>query len=304
MRITDSMMNHNLIARMGRTVENLYRLQEQMASGLRINRPSDEPVGAVRAAALRSALAEVAQYKKNAEEADALLTMTESSLGEVVNLLRVARQYALAGATGTVDTTTREALAQQVEQVLQAVVGTANSERAGRFLFAGHKINDAPFSLDLAADPPVTYSGDGGVAVFEVGRTSTVAVNLPGDQVFNMNGQADPALPDLFATLDLLKDALLAEDLTQIQTSLTQIDEHLSRILVLRGEVGARQQGIELALNRLSDSQLSLTESLSNTEDADFARVMLELQTQENVYQATAAVAAMLSGNGLTEFLR
>jgi flagellar hook-associated protein 3 FlgL len=298
------MMNQNLIGRLGQTTENLYRLQEQLSSGLRVLRPSDEPVSAVRAAALRSALAEVAQYQKNAEEADTLLKMTDSALAEIADLVRSARDCGLAGSTGTADEAMREALAKSVDQMLQAVVRAANGERAGRFIFAGYKTNAAPFAFDAASDPPVTYSGDSGVSYFEVGRSSTVAVNLPGDEIFNMGGTADPSLEDLFATLNSLKEALLSGDTGAMQTSLSVIDEHLSRILNLRAEVGARQQGLELAMNRLSDTDFSLRESLSSTEDADLSKVLVELQSQQNVYQATAAVAALLGRLGLLEFMR
>jgi len=304
MRVSNSMISHNLLSHLGQTTENLLRLQEQMASGLKINRPSDDPMGAVRAAAVRSALAEVAQYQKNAEEGKDLLAMTDSALAEIVELVRQARDSGLAGVTGTSDAATREALARNVEQMLESIVRAANSDRAGRFLFGGYKTNAAPFSLDQSDTPPVTYSGDSGAALFEVGRSSTVAVNLAGDQVFNMNGAAEPGLSDLFSTLDSLKDSLLSGDAAQMQTSLDEIDQHLSHLLSLRAEVGARGQGIELALNRLSDTEFSLKDSLSRTEDADLAKAVVELQAQQNIYQATAAIASVLAQMGLLEFLR
>lgn len=303
MRVSNSMMSHNLILRLGQSTERLFRLQEEMASGLRITKPSDDPVGAVHAAALKSALAAISQYRRNAEEADSLLGMTDSALAEISNLLQSAKTAGLAGVTDTADQQTRQALAQEIEQTMQAVLRTANSSRTNRFLFAGYKTADAPFSLDLADDPPATYIGDSGVSLFEVGRSSFVAVNLPGDEVFNMGGADDPALPDLFSSLDGLREALLAGDTVELQNRLQEVDAHLTRVLNFRAEVGARQQGIELALNRLTDTELSLRTSLSNTEDADLTKVMVELQAQQNIYQATAGVAATLAQGGLMEYM-
>lgn len=303
MRVSNSMMSHNLILRMGQSTERLFRLQEEMASGLRITKPSDDPVGAVNAAALRSALAEISQYRKNAEEADSLLGMTDSALADISNLLQSVKTAGLAGVTDTADAQTRQALAQEIEQTMQAVVRTANSSRTNRFLFAGYKTANPPFSLDLADDPPATYAGDSGVSLFAVGRSSFVAANLPGDEVFNMGGVDDPALPDLFSSLDGLREALLAGDTVEMQNRLQEVDAHLTRVLNFRAEVGARQQGIELALNRLTDTELSLRTSLSNTEDADLAKVMVELQAQQNIYQATAGVAATLAQGGLMEYM-
>jgi flagellar hook-associated protein 3 FlgL len=303
MRITTALMTRNLLARLEQSTERLARLQEQIASGLRVIRPSDDPPAARRAAALKSGLSEIGQFLKNCDEARSLLSMTDDALAQITNLVQQARTSALTGATDTASQASRQSLAAVIDQTMQSLVTAANAERAGRYLFAGFKTTAAPFALNAGGSPPVSYSGDSGVSLFQIGRSSNVEVNLAGDQVFNINGQASPDLPDLFSTLDGLKQALLAGDTDAIQTSITEIDDHLSRLLTLRAEVGARVQGLDLAQDRLTSTQLYFQDLVSQAEDADLAKAVVELQAQQNIYQATAAAAALLSQPGLLQYL-
>lgn len=304
MRVANAMISHSAIKRIGEATSKSFRLQEQISSGKRILRPSDEPAGAVHASALRTALAELQQYVKNAAGAKSLLGMTDSALGDITNLLRSARASGLAGANDTSDSATRAALAQSVNQILQAVTGDANSDAAGQFLFAGFKTTTSPFTLNAAATPPVTYNGDSGVIGFEVSRTSTVLVNLAGDQVFNMAGAADPAIADVFSTLANLRDALNSGNSAQMQNCVTELDKHLSRIVSLRADLGSRIQVIDLISNRLGANELSIKGTLSDTEDIDISQALIDLQSQQNVYQATVSITAMMSQKGLVDYLR
>jgi len=303
MRISTAMMAHSVQTYLGRATENMFKIQEQAASGLRINRPSDDPTGAQYAANLRSAQAEVVQYQKNVDEGMHFLKATDSTLAGIVNMVRSARDIAIAGAGNGAASEMRSALASNVDQILNSVVRAANSDEAGRFIFGGFKTVTPPFAADPGNTPPVIYSGDSGIMMFQIGRASNVAVNLPGDQVFNMNGEANPAMPDLFSTLNDLKTALLAGDDAGINAAIAQLDDHLSRLISMRGEIGSRQQSMELAANQLASVEFSLKESLSKTEDADLVKVMMDLQQQQNTYQATVNVAAMLSRPGLWDRL-
>jgi flagellar hook-associated protein 3 FlgL len=303
MRISTSMMAHNLINRLQWASEQLYRAQEQAASGRVINRPSDNPAGSSHVSSLRSALSELQQYKENTTSAINFLSATDSALGELSDMLRTAQQAALAGANGSTDDASRNALSVSVEQVLSSIVSTGNSDQAGRFLFGGFKTDSPPFDLDVTADPPVTYAGDSGEMLFPVARATNTPANIPGDQVFNMGGAMDTSIPDLFSTLANLRDALAGNDQAGMQTALDEINQHLARITNFRGEVGARQQSLQLAQMRFSATELTLKEALSNTEDADLAESTIQLQQQQNIYQATVNAASFLQQSGLWEKL-
>jgi len=85
---------------------------------------------------------------------------------------------------------------------------------------------------------------------------------------------------------------------------LGQIDQRMDNILVKWAEVGARANRIELITNRLLDESINVQSLLSRTEDADVAELMVNLKTQENVYQASLSTGAQIIRPSLVDFMR
>jgi len=304
MRITTRMIANNLIARLAQTSEQIYRLQSQVASGKRVLRPSDDPTAAARARALRSDLAQIARFTENASYATNLLSDLDGSLDAIYDTVREACDIALQAGVPTLADNQPDALAAMVDELIERLVSLGNTQREGRYVFAGHSTLEEPFSLDASASPPVEYAGDSGLVRIEVSQGDTVVANVTGDELFNMDGAADPALDDLFTTLSLLRDEIRAGDTDAVSARLEDMDAHLSRLLELRAEVGGRINRLELCTDRLADMKVSLTEMRSEVEDADLVQTVVDLETQENIYQATAAAAARIGQLSLLDFLR
>jgi flagellar hook-associated protein 3 FlgL len=303
MRVSTQMVSRNLSFNMNEVSTRLYRLQEQISSGYRINRPSDDPAGAARAAALRTTTSELACYQENAESGLSLLKATDSALSEIADVLRTAYTTGLSGANDTTSDGDRTVLSKQIDGILDSVISAGNRDLAGTFIFGGFKTTTAPFALDTGGSSVATFSGDQGARLFQVGRDVSITVNITGDQVFNMNGSVDPTTSDTFTALANLRDALASGDAIAIQTSTDAIQTHLTHIISLRGELGVREQSAELAVSRLTASQLSIKDTLSSTENTDVTEALVSLQAQENAYQATLNAASILSRPGLWSVL-
>lgn len=302
MRISTLLLGHTLSSSLGAATERLFKLQEQAASGLRINRPSDDPAGAAQTASIRSTQSELTGYQNAITMGQSLLNVTDGALDDIINHIRNARSAGLSGATATASVDDRIIFANQVDGDLRALVDAANTEHAGAYLFGGLKTQTAPFALS-SAHQPVVYNGDNGNRFFQVGRSVAVAVNLTGSRVFNMGGVADASVPDAFSTLAELRDALAANDVSTIQSCIDDINRHLARLTSLRGEIGVRGQSLELSSNRLSAIQLALKDTLSTTEDTDLTQILVELQSQQNAYQAAINTATLISQPGLWNVL-
>jgi len=303
MRVSTPMMTGNLAARIAANAERLYRLQQQISSGKRMLAPSDDPTAASRAAQMRSSLAQVAQYADNVELATQKLNTVDGLLGDLSTAIRSARDIALQAANGTLSADSRQALALQLDDVIRRVMEIGNSESGGHYVFAGYRTQTTPFASNAGATPPVIYNGDDGQQNIEVGRNASVAVNLPGSIVFNMGSAADPGLDDVFTSLTKLRDSIAAGDSAAISQQITDVDAHLERALVLRGDVGGKLQRLEMCANQLQNVDLAVSEALSKTEDVDLAQAAVDLQMQQNIYQATAAVAAQLNQMQLVDYL-
>jgi len=123
-RISDSMIAASLVAQMQRASARLFKFQEQVASGLAFTRPSENPPGAVEAAALRGSIAELRRYRANCDEAGVALALTEGVLAGIYDSLRVARDAALA--MNPSSDAGNEALADEVHVLSERIVAEAN----------------------------------------------------------------------------------------------------------------------------------------------------------------------------------
>ena len=303
MRVSTPMITGHLAERIAANAERLFRLQQQVSSGKRMLAPSDDPTAAARAVEMRSSLTQIAQYADNVERATQKLKTVDVLLGDLGNAIRSARDIALQAANGAMSADSQAALARDLDDLIRRIMETGNAESNGYHVFAGYKTLTVPFATNPSGTPPVIYSGDEGQQSVEVGRDASIVVNVPGSVVFNMGGTANPALDDLFTTLTELRDQILAGDAAAISQQITDIDAHLQRVLVFRADVGGKVSQLDLCATRLQGMHLTVTDALSKTEDVDLSQVVVDLQTQENIYQATAAVAAQVSRLSLVDYL-
>ncbi len=192
MRISTTEFQLRAMASMLDQQSKLSKTQSQVASGKRITTPADDPVGSAALLGLQQSKALVQRYKLNADAANARLSLEESALTEVSDRLQRVRELAVRANNGSVGDDARQAIAQEVRQIRDGLLGLANSrDQNGDYLFSGHQGNVRPFSV--AATGQVIYSGDDGQRYLQVGSARQVADSDPGSQVFmtvrNGNGR-------------------------------------------------------------------------------------------------------------------
>ena len=299
MRISDSMISSSLIAQLGRASTRLFQLQEQVASGLAFRTLSQNPAGSVRAASLRSSIAELSRYRTNTDDARERLSLTEIPLASIIESLREARLAALSlSHTGGGN----DALADTVHQISDQIVRGINFASQGRYLFGGYKSLAPPIVENVAGVPPYLYQGDRGDVSFQLSRGVSIIGNLDAAEVLNLDGAADPALDDTLETLRKLEIAIRAGDGDAVEAELVVLEKHFDHVVSLRGAIGARVQHVELAATRLDSVVLTLQGLLSETQDVDITQAVTELRGQEITYQAAAAAAAALHRASLLDY--
>jgi len=304
MRVSDAMITANMVHRLQQSSERLFKVQEQAASGLRFTRPSEDPTATVRAAALRSHLSELGQYRRNADTADARLRLTEVAVAEMSDVLAQVRTIALAAINDTLDQAARAALAAQVEELSEVIVRAGNYEDGSRYLLAGSKLLTPPLVDNPTPPPPVLYQGDRAELSLQVGRGISVVSNLDDAVLLNLNGAADPAGNDVFTDLENLQSAILANDHDALGEAVATMDAHFWRVNSLRGEIGARLERLDFDRRRLEEAEHTSLSLLSETEGADLAEVIARLEERQVAYQVAAAACSLLARAGLLDYLR
>lgn len=304
-RVTHRMMTdsalHNLQANRAR----VQQLNQQLTSGKTITKPSDDPSGTVSALQVRSDLRAQEQYTRNAEDGRAWLTTSESALTSGLALLHRARGLTLQGMnTGAMSVEAREGLAVEVRALREEMLGVANATHLGRPVFGGTTAGSEAFDPATGA-----YVGDSGTVVRRLDATTTVRVDSRGVDVFGGTAAvgATPAEPagSVFAVLASIAQNLSGTgDPTLLAADLTALDTAFRRMTGAVADIGARYARTERMLQTAKDQALSMTGQLSQIEDVDLPRTILELQTQQVAYQASLGATAKVIQPTLMDFLR
>ncbi len=181
MRVSTSWMQQQSVGTMMDRQSELSRLNTQLATGKRINQPSDDPVGAARALDQTHLIADVAQYQRNITSANARLGLEDQSLANASNVLGRTRTLVLQAINGTQSDETRGDIATELVQLRQQLLAQANSKDGqGEYIYAGNRTGSAPF----VQQPGVTYVGDDGQRMVAAGPGLQVATGDPGNAVF------------------------------------------------------------------------------------------------------------------------
>lgn len=156
MRITNKMMTNNMMSNINKNKFNMTALEQQYSTGKKIQKPSEDPIVAVRALKLRTNLSELDQYYgKNIPDAKSWLDVTESSLSTVNEILTSINTYCVQGSTDTLTADDRSSIMENLSQLKQQIYQEGNTNYAGRYVFTGFKTDS---SLTFTEDTPnLTY---------------------------------------------------------------------------------------------------------------------------------------------------
>lgn len=278
----------------------LFRTQQQLSSGKRINRPSDDPSGAAQLVGLSDSLDLTRQYQRNIDSIRSRLQLEESSLAGIGDALQRARELAVQGLNDTYGPVERSGIALEIRQIVDEVVGLANrKDGAGEYLFGGFQGQSVPFSHDGVGN--FSYAGDQGQRLIQVGAARQIADGDSGMDVFMKVPAVGGGYEDVFSTLYNLATDLEAN--APNATSLEQIDNAMDNLLGVRATVGARLNAIE----RQETANVALIEQLENTrsiiEDLDYAEAASRLNQQSVTLQAAQQAFIKVQDLNLFNFL-
>ncbi len=274
--------------------------QLQLASGKRINKPSDDPTGSAQLLGLSESLKVTGQYQKNVDHARSRLELEDTALGSVGDALQRARELAVQGLNDTNGPEDRVAIAQEIRQLTDEVLGLANRKDANdEYLFGGFQGQDPPFSHDGSGT--FSYAGDQGQRKLQVGPARQVADGDSGLDVFMKVPVSAGGFEDVFSTLYQLATDLEAD--APNATSLEQIDAAMDHVLGFRATAGARLNALESqkSINGALLDQLEATRS--TIEDLDYAEAAARLGQQSIALQAAQQAFVKVQDLNLFNFL-
>lgn len=273
----------------------LNRLQLQLSTQKRILAPSDDPSSSALILDISHSIDQTEQYQSNIHSAQQRLELEQGTLQSSVDAVQRIRELAVQGLNATYGKDDRAAVATEIGQLKDELLGLANTRNAnGEYIFSGFKTAAQPFSANAAGG--YDYNGDANLRSIQIGVTRQIADSSIGTDVFGTPSGLAPAaqtaggIGNAFEAIDKLAADLNAN--TPNAGSLDDISSALDKLLTAQASVGARLNALDRQQSLHEDSVVSHREVLSATEDLDVVDAISKF-TQ----QATALDAAQQAFN-------
>lgn len=295
MRVTQFMLANNMLRNLSNSYERLGKYQEQLATGKKISRPSDDPVVAMKGIAYREDLARVKQYQRNIGEVHNWIDSADDALDKVGLALQRVQELVVQASTDTATPEDRKKIADEIDQIQKHIVDVANTRVGGKYIFNGADTKN-PLFIGYPGETGFAVNGNQGDVEIEVFDGIKLDVNIDGKTLFT----------GIIGMLDNLKAALNDPNSTgsTIDGYLSQVEAQQDALLSARSELGAKQNRVEMMENRLSTQEEIATKLMSNNEDIDYEKTITDLISQESVHRAALSVGARIIQPTLVDFLR
>jgi len=313
------MMIGQLLRNLNNNLKKMETYQYQLATGMRIVRPSQDPVGITRSLQARTELSKLDKYKQNIADAKAWLTQTETALMEINSIITRAYELAVDAANSTKTPEDREAISKEIAQLKAQLIEAVNTAYADRYVFGGYNTVEKPFEVKVEGGEEILYYNreriynitsnvwyedaelDQSKIEYEVAPGTKMVVSISGKDVI---GEGESSL---YVILDNLYDTLASQDELvneKLNKSISDLQRAQEEILSLLAEVGGRTNRLDLMEIRYDQDEINYTAIKSEVEDVDHEKVIMEFLMAEMVYRSSLSVGARIIQPTLVDFLR
>jgi flagellar hook-associated protein 3 FlgL len=298
MRVANKTIYDGVIRNLGRTSVEMFKANELVSTAKKINDLSDDPVGMVAILDLRSSLSGIDQMERNISVGHSWLNSAESALGQVGDLLSTTKELVVQMSTATMDASERKNAVSLVDGYLNQIMALANSQVGGRYIFGGTNTDTTTFTLD-GTGTQVIYNGNDTPFSIKIGKESTISIGKDGKDIFGENWNSS----NIFKTFIDLKNNLQTNNVEGIQSSLANIDNHMSTLNAHISDIAGKTVRMNIKEQIIADLKLTYTERTSEIEDADIAEAIIELKSKELAYNASLSSASKMMELSLVNFL-
>jgi flagellar hook-associated protein 3 FlgL len=307
MRVTQRAVTLTSLQGLNTNLASLQKIQQQLSSGKTISRPSDDPTGTNTSMVTRQDISGNSQYARNISDGQTFLDATDSAIQDMLSQLQRVRTLTVQALNnGANDPASENDIATEVNGIRESLLGQANQVVQNRPIFGGVTTGSQAYQKDPVTGD-ISYQGVGGTAAVaaqpltrRVSNVETIRVDITGAEAFG-----DPTTPpgkDMFAVVKNITQDV--NDPTALSQDLTDLDNVIQGVTTALADVGTREAQMQTAASNNSSQSLSLKAKLSDTEDVDLPKTIMNMQMQQVSYQAALQVTAQALQPTLLDFLR
>ncbi|HEY2391185.1 MAG TPA: flagellar hook-associated protein FlgL [Candidatus Angelobacter sp.] len=269
--------------------------QEELATGRRVNEPSDDPSATAVAIGIHSQSSQDDQFNQNISSVSGLLQTADSTLSSVVTALTQAITLGVQAGDGTISASSRATLSNQIQSVSAQVLSLANTTYQGSYIFAGNNSGQPAYVTDPASPSGVTYQGNSGVNNVEIAQGQSIATNVPGSQILTSPSS------DVFAALNNLAQA--AQSGNGVQAAVTQLRAVFDHVTSQRTFYGSQLTQLNSTSTYLSNNKIQLASQENTAIGIDLSQATIDVQNALTNRSAILAAGGKIQNTSLLDFL-
>lgn len=293
--------------------------QEQLSTGSKLLRPSDDPVGVTRAMGYRTQLAQNAQYDTNLDTASKWLDTTDTALGSLGSAMTRVQELITQAANDTNQTVDREKMLLEIKQIREEVYDIANTKIGDEYIFSGTRTSEPLYTKDAAGNsivnPKATNAApntSGFESSFNVEIYNDITLDVNTTGAINMFDKLDIVFDKIEAALAGTNGVTSGTDIGSIlggtnsptDKAFETIQGSIDLLLNKRAEAGAKQNRVDMMSDRLAIQKEVLTKQQSNVEDVEYEEAITNMITQESIHRAALSVGGRIIQQTLVDFIR
>lgn len=307
MRIATYSVYQNTIANLQQRQQGLQQSQEQLTSGKRVARPSDDPVAAARAERALAAMTRADAHQRALEASRTATQLAETALGDAGELIQRAREALLANGNPSYTDAERRMLVQSLQGLRQQLLGIANrGDGAGNYLFGGQG-TDAPPFVDSGSGS-VVYQGTPGATLVASGES--LATTLDGGQTWLQAPTATAGVTlSIFDVLDTAIQDLStpgasdAQVAAAVRSGIGDLDTFHAHLLSERARTGEALNRMDQVELRIADGKIAAQTERSSAEDLDLVQAISDFQNRQSGYDAALKAYSMVQKLSLFNYI-
>lgn len=333
MRVTNKMLSNSFLADMRTNLQYMQKLQQQMASGKEIRKPSDDPFKVARAMQLHTDINTNKQYNENISDTINWLDTTDTALGQVGDVIQRVRELLISAGNAGYSQSERRAIKNEINEKIGEVSQILNTNFDGKYIFGGTRGTTKPVDIEENAfgNTGLVYYKKGGGALLDttdpqynmisqklkvqISQGVTMDYNVTASEVLQFTNQNGDTLDvrEIFNSITNHLDEKNSDGTPAtgndaikelVNGDLQKLTDAMNNLLKIRSEVGAKQNRMDSAKDKNIDANFNMTEILSKVEDIDLTEKTMEYATMQTVYIASLQTSAKVIQPSLLDYLR
>jgi flagellar hook-associated protein 3 FlgL len=293
--------NSAFLANLSSVEARILKDDQEVSSGLAVQQVSDSPDQVTEILQLQSAIAGNTQIGQNLGQVNSEVSAAGQAVSNGINLMDQAIQIGTEGASSITGASTDTQLASQVQDIITQMLGLAQTQVEGRYVFSGDSDQTSPYAgVNLAVPNGVgAYQGSASTRTIQNPNGSTFSVAYTAQQIFDSGGPSS----SVFQSLTALYSALQSGSSTAVSSALSNVQTANLSLNGMNGQYGDIQNQVTAAESFQSQYSTTLQSQLSTAQDADEAAAITDMQQASTAEQAALQAEASLPRQSLFSFL-